>query len=68
MEITSEEMYEEALRRVEEIFLAPVDSEEGRELNVLVNAIEEYEELHYPIAAPTEEEALAFRLEQELGL
>lgn len=47
--ITSESDYEQALRRVEAIWGAPLGSKEGDELDALVTLIEAYEREHYPI-------------------
>ena len=62
--IRTEEDYNLALKRLEEIFHAPVDSKEGDEADVLVILIENYEEENYPIEAPDPIEAILFRMEQ----
>jgi HTH-type transcriptional regulator/antitoxin HigA len=62
--IKTEEDYDQALKRLEQIFHAPVDSKEGDEAEILSILIEKYEEEHYPIAAPDPIEAIKFRMEQ----
>jgi len=62
--IKTEEQYEKALKRLEEIFHAPVDSIEGDEADLLSILIEKYENEHYPIDAPDPIEAIKFRMEQ----
>lgn len=47
--ILIEEHYEEALKRVEELWDAEPDTEEARLLLEYVKRIEEYENRHYPI-------------------
>ena len=65
--IKSEEDYNQALKRFEKIFHAPVDSEEGDEADILAILIEKYEEEHFPIDDPDPLEAIKFRMEQ-LGM
>lgn len=62
--IKTEEDYVQALKRLESIFHAPADSEEGDEAEVLSILIEKYEDEHYPIEAPDPIEAIKFRMEQ----
>ena len=62
--IKTEQDYNKALERLEEIFDAPVDSPEGDEAELLTILIEKYEEEHYPIEAPDPIEAIKFRMEQ----
>jgi HTH-type transcriptional regulator/antitoxin HigA len=62
--IRSESDYEQALRRVEELWGAPSGGREGDELEVLVTLVEAYEREHYPIDLPDPVEAIKFRLEQ----
>jgi HTH-type transcriptional regulator/antitoxin HigA len=56
--------YNLALKRLEVIFDAPVDSIEGDEAELLAVLIENYEDEHYPIDAPDPIEAIKFRMEQ----
>ena len=62
--IKTEEDYNEALKRLEVVFDAPVDSPQGDEAELLTILIENYEEEHYPIEAPDPIEAIRFRMEQ----
>jgi antitoxin component HigA of HigAB toxin-antitoxin module len=68
--IESEEEYQRALTRVE--FLMDLDpekeSEEGRELGDLADAIVEYERTEFPISKPSWLDRLLFRIDQEGGL
>ena len=47
--IKTEQDYENALKRLEEIFDAPIDSVEGDEAEILSILIEKYEDQYYPI-------------------
>ncbi|MEA2106153.1 MAG: helix-turn-helix domain-containing protein [Bacteroidota bacterium] len=62
--IKNEEDYNSALKRLEEIFDAPVNSPDGDEAELLTVLIEKYEEEHYPIESPDPIEAIRFRMEQ----
>jgi len=65
--IKSEEDYEMALSRIEQLMDAKPDTAEMDELELLTALVEMYEERHYPIAPPTPINAIKFRMEQ-LGL
>lgn len=62
--LKTEEEYNQALERLEVIFDAPVDSQEGDEAELLSILIELYEDEHFPIEAPDPIEAIKFRMEQ----
>ena len=62
--IKTEEDYNKALKRLEVIFDAPVNTPEGDEAELLGILIEKYEDEHYPIEAPDPIEAIKFRMEQ----
>src|SRR5690606_2562159 len=62
--IKTEEDYNQALKRFEKIFHAPVDSKEGDEAEILSILIEKFEDEHYPIGDPDPIEAIKFRMEQ----
>ena len=62
--IKTEEDYNKALKRLEEVFDAPVNSPQGDEAELLTLLIEKYEEEHYPIESPDPIEAIRFRMEQ----
>lgn len=63
--IKTEEAYEEALSRIEEIFDSKPGTPEGDELELLVTLVELYEEEKYPIEAPDPISAIKFRMEQQ---
>ena len=62
--LKTEEDYQQALKRLEQIFHAPADTEEGDEAEILGLLIEKYEDEHYPIEAPDPIEAVRFHMEQ----
>ena len=62
--IKTEADYQKALKRLEVIFEAPIDSPEGDEAEILSILIEKYEDKHYPIDPPDPIEAIKFRMEQ----
>src|ERR1700676_3464511 len=62
--IRMEADYEQALRRVEELWDSPEGSAESDELDILTTLIEAYEREHFPIDIPDPIEAIKFRLEQ----
>lgn len=62
--IKTEKDYNNALARVEELWSAKIDTEEGDELDVLITLIESYELKHYPIPPPDPIDAIKFRMEQ----
>jgi len=63
--IKTKQDYENALKRVEELLDATVDSKEFDELEILSTLIEAYEAKNYKIDAPDPIEAIKFRMEQE---
>ncbi len=65
--IKTEKDYNQAFKRLEKIFQAPVDSVEGDEAELLSILIEKYEDEHYKIDAPDPIEAIRFRMDQ-LGM
>ena len=62
--IKTDEDYQTALRRLDEIFDSPVDSTESDEADILVLLIDEYENKHYLIEAPDPIEAIKIRMEE----
>ena len=62
--IKSEADYEKALKRLDEVFDAPIDSDEGDEAEVLTVLIDNYEREHYQITAPDPIEAVKIRMEE----
>jgi len=62
--IKNENDYRNALKRLEVIFDAPIDTKEGDEAEILSLMIENYENEHYPIEAPDPIEAIKIRMEE----
>lgn len=62
--IKTEEDYRKALRQLEPIFDAPINTEAGDEAEILSLLIENYENEHYPIEAPDPIEAIRIRMEE----
>lgn len=65
--IKSEQDYQQALARIDELMDAEPDTPEGDELEVLATLVETYEDKHFPIESPDPIEAILFRMEQ-MGL
>ena len=62
--IKTENDYQNALKRLEEIFDAVINSTEGDEAEILSLLIENYENQHYPIEAPDPIEAIKIRMDE----
>lgn len=62
--IKTEQDYQEAVERIEELWGAPPNSQQAEELEILGTLVDAYEEAHHPIPAPDPIEAILFRLEQ----
>ncbi|NCA86868.1 MAG: transcriptional regulator [Clostridia bacterium] len=62
--IKTEDDYNKSLKRLEEIFHATIDSQEGDEAEVLSILIEKFEGEFYPIESPDPIEAIKFRMGQ----
>jgi HTH-type transcriptional regulator/antitoxin HigA len=62
--IKTEQDYDSAVSRIEELWGAKKDTPDGDELDLLVTLVESYEIKHYPIAPPDPIEAIKFRMEQ----
>lgn len=62
--IKTEENYNEALERLDLIFDANSNSEEGEEAEILSLLIENYENKYYPIESPDPIEAIKIRMEE----
>lgn len=62
--IKTDKDYNQALKRLEEIFQAPSNTKEGDEADILSILIEKYEDENYPVEAPDPIEAIKFRMEQ----
>lgn len=62
--IKTEQDYNAAMIRIEELWGAKKDTPKGDELDLLVTLVESYETKHYPIAPPDPIDAIKFRMEQ----
>ena len=62
--IKTDKDYRDALERLEVIFDAPINTEEGDEGEILSLLIENYENEHYAIEAPDPIEAIKIRMEE----
>ena len=62
--IKTEEDYQNALKLMEKLFDAPINSPEGDEADILSILIEKYEDEYYPIHSPDPIEAIKYRMEQ----
>jgi len=62
--IKTENDYRVALKRMELLFDAQVDTPESDEADILGLLIDEYEKKHYPIEAPDPIEAIKIRMEE----
>jgi HTH-type transcriptional regulator/antitoxin HigA len=62
--IRTEKDYEQALKRMEEIFHAEEGTQEGDEAEVMMLLIEKYEEKHFPLEDPDPIEAIKFMMEK----
>jgi HTH-type transcriptional regulator/antitoxin HigA len=56
--------YRAALKEIEGLMTAKLNTPEGDRLDVLVTLVEAYEAKHYPIDLPDPVEAIKFRMEQ----
>ena len=57
--------YRAALKEVEALMAAELDTPEGERLDVLVTLVEAYENKHYRFDLPDPVEAIKFRMEQK---
>ena len=62
--IETEEEYNEALKRIDALFDAPLGSPEAKEADVLALLINQYDEEHFPIDEPDPEEYQKIRKEE----
>lgn len=62
--IKNEKDYQNALKRLEEIFDVKKGTQEGDELEILSILIDKYENENFPIEMPDPIEAIKFRMEQ----
>ena len=57
--------YRAALKEIETMMAAELDTPEGERLDVLVTLVEAYENKHYRLDLPDPVEAIKFRMEQK---
>ena len=62
--IKTDKDYFNAIKRLEVIFDAPINSKEGDEAEILSLLIENYENQYFPIEAPDPIEAVKIRMEE----
>ncbi len=62
--IKTEADYKLALKRLEEIFDAPIGTIESDEADIIGLMVDEYERKYYPIEAPDPIEAIKIRMEE----
>jgi HTH-type transcriptional regulator / antitoxin HigA len=62
--IKTESDYRLALKRLEDIFDAPIGTQDSDEADILALIVDEYEKKHYPIDAPDPIEAIKIRMEE----
>ncbi len=62
--IKTETDYNEALKRLDEIFDAEIGTEESDEADILAILVDQYEKIHHAIDAPDPIEAIKIRMEQ----
>lgn len=62
--IKSEADYKLSLKRLEEVFDAPIGTSESDEADILGVLVDEYEKKHYLIEAPDPIEAIKIRMEE----
>ena len=72
MAIETKKQYEEAMSRIEELYRqtdesTPADDPMMQEMDLLGQAIEKYEDVHYPIAKPSLAAVIKLRM-HEMGL
>ncbi len=60
--IKTEKDYTNALKRLDQIFDAPINLKEGDEAEILSLLIDNYENQYYPIEAPDPIEAIKIRM------
>ena len=62
--IKTEADYDEALKRLYEVFDAPIGTEDSDEADILGLMVEEYEKKYYPIDPPDPIQAIKIRMEE----
>jgi HTH-type transcriptional regulator/antitoxin HigA len=62
--LKTENDYRAALKRMDLLFDAPINTPESDEADILALLIDEYEKKHYPIEAPDPIDAIKIRMEE----
>jgi len=62
--IKTEQDYQEALAKLDELFDAPIGTKESDAADILALLVDEYENKHFPIEAPDPIEAIKIRMEE----
>jgi HTH-type transcriptional regulator/antitoxin HigA len=62
--IKTEQDYQVALAKLDELFDAPIGTKESDYADVLALLVDEYEKKHFPIEAPDPIEAIKIRMEE----
>ena len=62
--LKTEQDYDDALARIDQLMDSEQGSPEGDELDVLSVLVEKYEDINHPIEAPNPIEAIRFKMEQ----
>ena len=62
--IKTESDYRKALKRLDEIFEAPIETHESDEADILALLVDDFEKKYYPIEAPDPIEAIKIRMEE----
>jgi HTH-type transcriptional regulator/antitoxin HigA len=63
--IKTDQDYRAALRDIESLMSAELNSKEGERLDILVTLIEAYERRHFPLDLPDPVAAIRFQMEQK---
>jgi HTH-type transcriptional regulator/antitoxin HigA len=63
--IKTDQDYRAALRNIESLMSAELNSKEGERLDILVTLIEVYERQHFPLDLPDPVAAIRFQMEQK---
>ncbi len=62
--IKTEDEYRSALKEIETLMTAEMDTPEGERLDLMVTLVEAYERQHYPLDLPDAVAAIRFEMEQ----
>jgi len=62
--IKTEADYQAALKEIESLMMAAIDTPEGEKLDVLTTLVEAYEAKHFPMGLPDPVEAIKFEMDR----